>query len=337
MSTAYLQLEPTTRCNFTCGFCCGRHMPQEDLAWDTFEATLAAFPDLAHVELQGEGESLLHRRFFDMVEALRARNVKVSFITNGSLLSPTAVERLLTAGIEKVSVSIESPDEVGFQEIRGGKLSKVVKNLEHLMAEKRRLGLVRPKVGLSVTVLRRTQHELGAILALYRQLGLDGGVTLQPLQQMASYAGHYDNEMAAEHLEPEEVERIWLAFFANAEVRAIQASQADVEGFYEELQADWRPALGTCPYLERGLYVDRGGRVTPCCMIKDHERHGLGTVGVTPRAEMIARRKVLADELKSGSIPVPCTGCPLAGFAVMGRWDLVKFGAKGLWQRWKGA
>ncbi|MCB9680078.1 MAG: radical SAM protein [Alphaproteobacteria bacterium] len=329
----FVQLEPTTRCNFTCGFCCGRHMPQEDLAWETFEATLAAFPELRHVELQGEGESILHPRFLDMVDALRARDVQVSFITNGSLLKPAVVDRLLDAGVDKISVSIESPDPVAFQQIRGGKLDKVLRNLEHLMAERRRRGLDRPVVGLSVTVLQRTRNDLPAILALYRRLGLDGGVTLQPLQEMDSYAQHYGDAVAAEALDAATVERIWIAFWANADLRAIEASRGAVRGFYDELMEGWRPALGTCPYLDRGLYVHRTGDVTPCCMVKDTARHGLGHVVTTPRETILARRQALADTLRSGTIPDACGGCEVARFAVMSRAGLVAFGLKGVRDR----
>ncbi|MCB9664796.1 MAG: radical SAM protein [Alphaproteobacteria bacterium] len=330
----HVQIEPTTRCNFTCGFCCGRHMPQEDLAWETFEAALAALPDLAHVELQGEGESLLHPRFADMVDALRSRGVAVSFITNGSLLKPRVVEHLLDAGVHKISVSIESADPTTFRDIRGGKLEKVEANLEALMAERARRGLERPVVGLSVTVLARTRDALGDILAFYRRLGLDGGVTLQPLQQMSSYAQHYDPQMQAQHLAPDEVERIWLAFFAHPEVRAIQAGRAPVDGFYEDLMAGWRPALRTCPYLERGLYVHRTGDVTPCCMVKDTAAHGLGRLGETPMDEILTRRAALAATLAGGQVPAPCEGCELARFAVMSQLGLLRFGLKGAWQRW---
>jgi MoaA/NifB/PqqE/SkfB family radical SAM enzyme len=308
-------------------------MPQEDLDLATFDAVLATFPDLAHVELQGEGESLLHPRFHEMVAALRARGVRVSFITNGSLLSEAHVARLLDAGIEKISVSIESPDEEAFREIRGGKLSKVLRNLEHLVAEKRRRGLTTPIVGLSITVLRRTRDDLPALLDLYRRLGLDGGITLQPLQRMEAYTAHYDDAVQAEHLDATEVEALWLSFFANPEVRRLRGERRATKGFYEELEGDWRPALGTCPYLERGLYVDRRGRVTPCCMVKDHEAHGLGTVGVDDRDTIVARRRGLAEELRAGRIPTACTGCEIARFATMSRWGLVRFAAKGLWQR----
>src|SRR5262245_45883400 len=60
MSVRFLQIEPTTRCNFTCGFCAGRAMAQTDLPFERFAETLDSFPAVEHIELQGEGESLMH-------------------------------------------------------------------------------------------------------------------------------------------------------------------------------------------------------------------------------------------------------------------------------------
>src|SRR5690242_17110340 len=107
----FLQIEPTTRCNFTCGFCAGRAMPQTDLGAATYEATRAAFPGLQHIELQGEGESLMHPRFFEMVQAARARGVKISLISNGSYLFQDNVDKILDLGIERIMVSIESAED----------------------------------------------------------------------------------------------------------------------------------------------------------------------------------------------------------------------------------
>ncbi len=337
MTVRYLQIEPTTRCNFTCGFCCGRAMPQEDLAWSTFEAALATFPDLAHVELQGEGESLLHADFFRMAETLRDRGVRVSIITNGSLLHPSLAERLLDAGLAKISVSIESADPATFRRIRGGKLEKVLSNLEHLMAARRARGGATPVVGLSVTVLRSTEAERGAIYALYDRLGLDGGITLQPLQEMEGYARHYGPEMAAEELDARAADRVLARFFSDPTLRRITAARPPVRGFYEEMSASWSAGSRRCPYLDAGMYVHRDGAVTACCMIKDTAQHALGRLGETDAATLVARRGELAAELATGSVPAPCRGCTLARFAVAGRGELVRFGLRGLWDRLRGA
>jgi len=141
MSVALLQIEPTTRCNFTCGFCCGRHMPQQDLADEIFTAALDAFPEVRHVELQGEGEPLLHPGFLSMVRRARQRGIEVSFITNGSLLVPDLAASLFDAAVSKISISIESADPQSFRAIRGGMLEKVSRNLELFLEERSRRGL----------------------------------------------------------------------------------------------------------------------------------------------------------------------------------------------------
>ena len=39
----FVQVEVTTRCNFRCGFCAGRHLPQKDMALDVFQRLLQVF------------------------------------------------------------------------------------------------------------------------------------------------------------------------------------------------------------------------------------------------------------------------------------------------------
>ena len=331
----FLQIEPTTRCNFTCGFCAGRAMPQTDIGASTFDAALATFPDLQHVELQGEGESLMHPRFFDMVQVARDRGVRISFITNGSYLSQQNVDRLLAAGIERVSVSIESADEGMFRKIRGGKLDKVVRGIETLLGSRHRLGLDRPSVGFSITVLQRTRGELPAIIALYEKLGLDGGVTIQPLERKADYAKGYDAEMQRETLSDDEVGDVWVEFLGDRTIRALQKRKSSVPGFYDELMASWRPGQKRCPWLDSGAFVGNDGRVTPCCMVKD-PRHALGTIGVDSASAILARRDELRGQLAAGQIPAPCQGCELAKFSIIGKTELMYWGVRGLWQRWFG-
>ncbi len=320
MTVEYLQIEPTTRCNFTCGFCCGRSMTQSDLDYDLFERALAQFPSVRHVELQGEGEPLLYPRFFDMLAHARQRGIAVSFITNGSLIDDRAIAQILAGGVDKISVSLESADPTTFRAIRGGKLEKVIANLERLMAAKRARGATHPLVGFSVTMLRSTKGHLDGILALYQRLGLDGGITTQPLQTMSAYTVSYRPDIAAELLTEKEADYRFVRF--HRKVRPLSKPTWSEGGFYAELMTGWRPTSRTCPWLERGLYVNRDGVATACCMIKD-ERHALGRIGDPPEA-IEARRAAMRAQLARGEVPAPCEGCQIARYAAMGKVDLAR-------------
>ncbi len=75
-------------------------MPQANIAVERLEEVLVAARQgsgvggqgsgdggLMHVELQGEGEPMLHPRFFEMAAMIRRMHpvAKISLITNGSL------------------------------------------------------------------------------------------------------------------------------------------------------------------------------------------------------------------------------------------------------------
>ena len=313
MSIRFAQIEPTTRCNFTCGFCAGRSMRQGDLPWETFERFLAQNDALEHVELQGEGEPLMHPRFFDMVARCRERGIRVSLITNGSLLSSHA-DALIEAGIESLDVSMESALDADFQSIRGGKLAKVKEGLRHLIARRRELGRDRPVVGLTVTVLRRTLGALDGIVALYRELGLDGGVSVQPLQRMHGYTDRYDDAMRAEIVGDD----AWRSYLDRcASQLATVRRTSTVRRFYDDLFERWHPDYGTCPWVESGVYVTIDGDVRPCAYQKQPE----DTLGRTSNdaddaSAMQRKRSLLANTLRSGTLPAPCAGCPTGTLAV---------------------
>ena len=310
-------------------------MPQEDLTFERFEAALGAFPDVEHIELQGEGESLMHPRFFEMVETARARGVRVSLISNGSHFTSAVIARILDAGIEKISVSLESADATVFRSIRGGKLDKVERGIRALLDERGRRGLQRPVVGFSITVLNRTRNMLGPILALYKQLGLDGGLTIQPLERKADYTQAYDSAITAEMLSDEDVDRVWLDFRASKEVRKIARERAPVAGFFDDLMDGWMPGQRRCPWLDEGLFVSNNGQVTPCCMVKKPE-HALGQLGQDSPSTILERRNALRAELAAGEIPKPCSGCELARFAIFRKRDLLTWGIRGLKRRYLG-
>jgi MoaA/NifB/PqqE/SkfB family radical SAM enzyme len=355
INATFVQIEPTTRCNFTCRFCAGRHMPQQNMRVERLEEILRAVRGLRHVELQGEGEPMLHPRFFEMAELIRRLHpqARISLITNGSLLNEENVERIIAIDFHKISVSIESPDPQAFAEIRGGKLEKVIEGIERLMGARkcsphapreelhhhaerdehthaapslrpspvegegeRRSG---PAVGLAVTVLRRTMHELPRIVELYQESGLDGGITVQPLQTMPRYTQHYDAAMRDQVLTP--IDRWHLAeqFQNHPRLREFFGRRPPVSGFYDELFAGWDARSGECPWLARGLYVAYNGQATGCCFIKNTSRDGFGELTPATAEQVAARREAMQTELREGRMPGPCQDCSVAQRIVASR------------------
>jgi MoaA/NifB/PqqE/SkfB family radical SAM enzyme len=313
MKIPFLQIEPTTRCNFACKFCCGRHLPQADLDFDRYGRLLDQVEGLEQVELQGEGEPLLNPRFFDMIAAARRRFPGVGFstITNGSLFTPGNIAGFLEHGVERIYVSMESAREERFRGIRGGSLERVRVGLRALIEARRARGAVEPKVGIAVTVLRSTLDDVfDTILPFYREAGLDGGFSIQPLQAMPAYARHYDDAMRAELVGTEEYSRFTERLRASPEAPLLMGRQPRAPGFFGRLfeAARGRPA---CPWLGKGLYVTAGGAFTACCFIKDADRSGLGRIGDDLRT-VLTRRRALAERLESGHVPPECSGCKQA-------------------------
>jgi MoaA/NifB/PqqE/SkfB family radical SAM enzyme len=88
----HVQFEITTRCNFDCFYCAGRHMRQGDMPYETFTALLERDiathgpPDI--VSLQGEGEPTLYHDFLRMAKFVRDQGAIPYTITNGTYKHP---------------------------------------------------------------------------------------------------------------------------------------------------------------------------------------------------------------------------------------------------------
>ncbi|HEY5290742.1 MAG TPA: radical SAM protein [Burkholderiales bacterium] len=313
MIVPYIQIEPTTRCNYTCGFCAGRNMEQRDLTLADLGRLLERVEGLKHVELQGEGEPLMHPQFFAMIAAIRRRfpGVGVSLITNGSLLTAKNTAALLEYSVARIFVSMESADNERFQAIRGGSFERVKGGIRRLLDERASRGLSQPTLGIAVTILRSTAEDLFTTIApLYRELGLDGGITIQPLQGMPQYTRWYDDAMLGECMMAEDNARFNRRLSASLGTIALIRERENSSGFYELLYSSThrRPV---CPWLENGLYVAVDGAVLPCCHIKDSARYAIGRVG--ENMDVVGQlRWRLAGQLAAGQVPTTCTGCALA-------------------------
>jgi cyclic pyranopterin phosphate synthase len=119
-----LRISVTDRCNFRCVYC----MPKEVYGNDhrfLERRELLSFEEIARVartfvatgvkkiRLTG-GEPLVRRDLERLIELLAALDVELTLTTNGSLL-PAKAQALATAGLNRITVSLDSIDDATFR------------------------------------------------------------------------------------------------------------------------------------------------------------------------------------------------------------------------------
>lgn len=161
-----LNIEPTNRCNLSCGFCPRKisRRPETDLDWSLFLSLVAELNregPILRIFLQKDGEPLLYPRISEMVEILyKAKAAKsIGIITNGTLLTGEKFLELAAAGLDDLIVSIDAVDAEEYRRIKGANLyNSVVKNVIGAMTIKKSLGLKKPLIKARM-VERKGQSE----------------------------------------------------------------------------------------------------------------------------------------------------------------------------------
>ena len=268
-SPTFLNLEPTTRCNYSCWYCVGRHMPQGDITPDTFSAVLDHFPHLQALALVGEGEPLMHKGFFDMAAQARDRGIRVLTISNGSTFSSSNVAKLCEAGVTYISISIDSVQAQEFARSRiDGHLQQVLQGIQRLATYRDTHGHQYPRIGLKGTLFTHTQDELPAIARLAAQHGADIFESFQPLNPMRTYVPIYPAQHGPAQLP--HVQQVAQAI-ARDTPQAHQQLQPVADFCAQEgirLDKNGQPN-GLRPNCdEEWVYSLLSGDITPCCQIK---------------------------------------------------------------------
>lgn len=307
----FLQIEPTTRCNFNCHFCIGRQMPQRDMGVEIFENIIQLFPEIEHIELQGEGEPLLNPHFFEMVAAAKRHrpNVRISFITNGSLFNQQNIEKILECDISKIYVSIESTKPETYHEIRGGILTDIIQGIQSLMDKRNSQKRHLPLIGFAVTILRKTMYDYPSICRLYSSLGMDGGIISQPLQRMSVYTRFYNKKVTNQMLTNKDVNYFNQHIHHDPMIQKIVNQPSRVRSFKREMASHCSNPLLECAWLQEGCYVTVDGKATSCHYNKGFDGSDFGIINKDSINDIIRKRNTMREQLQMGMIPSVCSDC----------------------------
>ena len=168
-----LFVETTTRCNLSCFMCvkqadgCG--IAEGDLAPTTFAALEPALPTAEALILNGIGEPLLHPGLEDFIAAakrLMPAGSWVGFQSNGMLLDDARALSLLSAGLDKICLSLDAVSPSTYKRIReGGQLLAIEHAFSAIAKAKAALKNDTFQLGIEFVVMPSNMEELPAVLS----------------------------------------------------------------------------------------------------------------------------------------------------------------------------
>lgn len=269
----HIQVEPTTRCNATCGSCSRGSLPtselKNDLDPEALQRILDAFPGLRSIRLLGLGEPFLTPGFDRILAILKERGVKVWLISNGSFFDQSRVRDLVHDYVFDVGVSIDSADPDEFRELRpmgAVGLEEVLEGTRQLIAE-RDAGRSDALVGFNAAISHTNCEGLDAIGDLCIDLGVDylsvAAVENWLIQGDAGY------EPSAEFV-GESMRHARTIGKHVAALRRRLLMRGIILGYKTPT-----PRLGRCHWPFNSVHVSPNGTVTPCCIRTQAHTHGI--------------------------------------------------------------
>lgn len=287
-------VEVTTYCNLKCAGCVRTIMDGQN-AWSNIHIPVESFrrivDTLSPAEIfipQGIGESTMHPNIVELVHiASQAKKFdRIEINTNGLVRTADFYGELFDAGLNSLTVSVDTLDEGLIERVRSGTdVSKLETRLQEFAKR------FPDRIGIRVTVSKWNMAQLPELFRRLEALGRFK-VYLQPFFDMGNSGGV---------LNADEVRRLELTF-------AEQGSE------YSNLNITIEPFLPSkdvcrSPWRSPAITVD--GHLKPCCMILHQEDIHFGDVLAVPFNELWHSPEI--KEFRSQFMlrsPNCCARCP---------------------------
>jgi len=157
----FIDVEVTSSCNLKCHFCATTFLGEEiDKGFMSFDVVKKIIDEgrsnnLYGVKFNIRGEPLLHPEIHAFVKYAKDNGlIDVYFNTNAMLLTDDIANKLIDAGLDRISISFEGYTREIYESHRiGADFQTVFNNIINLQNLKRRLKVLHPKVRMQTVML----------------------------------------------------------------------------------------------------------------------------------------------------------------------------------------
>lgn len=175
----------TTKCNMKCNFCLThseiiedneyKYQGADDMSLETFKDVLDKYPHTLIVSFIGNGEPLLSKNIWDMVEYARKRKMGSTLFTNGLVLDRQIDKILNSKGMKTFNISMNGINASEYERFTGYKkqiFDKVLANTKKLCKAKKESG---HEMEISATILvdKFNYQTMEEQIMFAHEIGLD--------------------------------------------------------------------------------------------------------------------------------------------------------------------
>ncbi len=174
----FIDIEVTSVCNLRCPFCSTTYrdnfIKKGFISFDIVKKIIdeGAYNGLYGVKFNYRGEPLLHKEIVDFVRYAKNKGlIDVYFNTNAMLLDRDIARKLIDAGLDRISVSIEGFTKSVYERYRvGASFEKVLFNVIALQEEKRKMGVQHPRLRIQSVLLEELKDKIKEYRAFWAKI-----------------------------------------------------------------------------------------------------------------------------------------------------------------------
>jgi len=207
-------------------------------------------PWIFDLHLYNWGEPFLNRDIFGIIKYAKSKNVRVLISTHLNHFPDGWERKMVASGLDVLMISLDGASQETYEQYRvGGVFERVIKNIRHIVAEKKRRKVSRPFIEWRFLVMRHNEHEQDKARAMAEEIGVDR-IVFEPVR-VNMYLDIFTpvSELIESDLD-------WLPMSDRRydhDTRSLKAPQ------------------GRCPQPWRWVSIDWDGDVFPCCSLYDDE------------------------------------------------------------------
>ncbi|MBI4615741.1 MAG: radical SAM protein [Planctomycetes bacterium] len=312
----HMHIEPTSKCNLECPMCLRKEVfgNGRNMDFETFRKIYLQIRPL-HITLNGQGEPMMNRDLWQMIEFSEGRGTRVNLTSNGNFLHRFYGE-VIDSGLTLLSVSLDSVDPEVYRVVRSRDLlEETLRGLALLRDEKARRGVTRPAVRLSSVMMEKTIDGGRAFLDRAKELGAES-VLFQP---MALFGKWSNASLVGKYQDRETYHQALVDLDRHAREAGVPTNLQQVIRDFEIVAQLYDRGKDPTNALSKGclfpwfsLYIRSDGEVMACC-VRSYARQSLGNVlredirKIWNNEKYLAVRRIFRE---GKSLPYPeCVGC----------------------------